>query len=82
MKFMVHVLFNNAVYCQDYKASLTEWISMVHCSNDTDKIKVKYLKKTHPHATSSTVNIVPEWDSTWAYNVTGWQLITWDVAGS
>ena len=54
MKFLLHVLLNNAVYCQVYKASMTEWISMVHCSNDTDKIKANYLKDTHPHATSFT----------------------------
>jgi len=82
MKFLLHVSLNNAVYCQDYKTPMTAWISMVHCSNDTDKIKVNYLTDTHPHATSSTRNPVPEWDSTWAYNVTGCQLITWDMAGS
>lgn len=82
MKFPLCVLFNNAIYCQDYKASVTEWISMVHCSNDTDKIKVNYLKDSHPHATSATKNPVPESDSTWAYNVRGKQLITWDMAGS
>lgn len=82
MKFPLHVLFNNAVYCQDYKASMTEWMSMVHCSNDTDKIKANYLKDTHPHTTSATKNPVPEWDSTWVDTVRGWQLITWDMAGS
>ena len=76
----LHVLFNNAVYCQDYIASLKEWISMVHFSNDTNKIKVKY--ETQPHTTSSTKNPVPERESSWAYNVRGRHLISSDMAGS